>query len=53
MGREVGSRDSARNSGNTDKCSFLVYGAPNHVQVMHLGVTGDGEYDGNIQIGIK
>ena len=53
MGYEVRSRDSARNSGNTDKSSFLVNGAPNHAQVMLLGVTGDGEYDGNIQIEIK
>ena len=53
MGHEVRSRDSARKSGKTDKCSFSTKGAPNQAQVMHIEVTGDGEYDGNIQIGIK
>ena len=53
MGHEVRSRDSARKSGNTDKCSYSTNGAPNHVQVMRIGVTGDGEYDDNIQIGMK
>ena len=53
MGHEVRSRDSARKSGNTDKCSYSTNGAPNQAQVIHIGVTGDGEYDGNIQIGIK
>ena len=53
MGHEVRSRDSVRNSGNTDKCSYSTNGAPNHAQVMQIGVTGDVEYDGNIQIGIK
>ena len=53
MGHEVRSRDSARKSGNTDKCSYSANSAPNHVQVMYLGVAGDGEYDGNIQNGMK
>ena len=53
MGHEVRGRDSARNSGNTDKCSYSTNGAPNQAQVMHIEVTGDGEYDGDIQIGIK
>ena len=53
MGHEVRSRDSARKSGNTDKCSYSTNVAPNNAQVMHTGVAGDGEYDGNIQIGIK
>ena len=53
MGHEVRSRDSARKSGNTDKCSYSTNGAPNHVQVMHIGVAGDGECDGNIHIGMK
>ena len=53
VGHEVCSRDSARKSGNTDKCSYSINGAPNHAQVMQIGVTGDVEYDGNIQIGIN
>ena len=53
MGHEVRSRDSAWKLGNTDKCSYSTKGAPNQTKVLHIEVTGDGEYDGNTQIVIK
>ena len=53
MGHEVRSRDSGRKSGNTGKSSYSTNGAPIHAQVMLIGVTGDGEYGGSIQFGMK